>query len=135
MSEGRDGEITVGIMCCLSLVRYTNHERSKKHRDNVALLKEMMEEEERESISPSADDVMAQGEVADEEQSLSDPEAEQQPSSRVERGDGGEQAGGRDGGEETERRKEREEDVGVSMAGLRVDEDNDEDLALSSLVR
>lgn len=122
-------------MCCLSLVRYTNHERSKKHRDNVALLKEMMEEEERESISPSADDVMAQGEVADEEQSLSDPEAEQQPSSRVERGDGGEQAGGRDGGEETERRKEREEDVGVSMAGLRVDEDNDEDLALSSLVR
>ena len=94
-----------------------------------------MEEEERESISPSADDVMAQGEVADEEQSLSDPEAEQQPSSRVERGDGGEQAGGRDGGEETERRKEREEDVGVSMAGLRVDEDNDEDLALSSLVR
>lgn len=98
--------------------RYTNHERSKKHRDNVALLKEMMEEEERESISPSADDVMTHGAVADEKQSLSDLEAEQ-PGPSTSRVEGG-------------------EEPGVSVAGLRVDEDeedNDEDLALSSLVR
>ena len=100
---------------------YTNHERSKKHRENVALLKVMMEEEERESCSPSGDDVLTHGAVAQGELPSSDLEVEHPglSSSRVE------------GGEE----------AGVSVAGLRLDEDeedgtsNDEELALSSLVR
>ena len=41
----------MSVMCS-----YTNHERSKKHRENVALLKEVMEEEEEErALSLSSD--------------------------------------------------------------------------------